>query len=102
MWQHGIILDITEQLLPSLTSSSENYRVTGTAFFSEASHPRRLVGSHGVSLSGVQWEPEPRKRDLHQKLCEWRGPMTARDTVPEKREREEKEPSLILFLPSGL
>ncbi|KAM6156634.1 maestro heat-like repeat-containing protein family member 2B [Erethizon dorsatum] len=35
VWQHGIILDIMEHLLPSLTSSSENYRITGTAFFSE-------------------------------------------------------------------
>ncbi|XP_057564439.1 maestro heat-like repeat-containing protein family member 2B [Hippopotamus amphibius kiboko] len=35
VWQHGVILDITEQLFPSLTSSSENYRITGTAFFSE-------------------------------------------------------------------
>nr|XP_010972756.2 maestro heat-like repeat-containing protein family member 2B [Camelus dromedarius] len=35
VWQHGIILDIMDQLLPSLTSSSENYRITGTAFFSE-------------------------------------------------------------------
>ncbi|XP_006747051.1 maestro heat-like repeat-containing protein family member 2B [Leptonychotes weddellii] len=33
--QRGIILDIMEQLFSSLTSSSENYRVTGTAFFSE-------------------------------------------------------------------
>ncbi|KAF0880848.1 MRO2B protein, partial [Crocuta crocuta] len=36
LWQHGVILDITEQLFSSLTSSSENYRITGTAFFSEA------------------------------------------------------------------
>ncbi|XP_005386302.1 PREDICTED: maestro heat-like repeat-containing protein family member 2B isoform X1 [Chinchilla lanigera] len=35
VWQHAIILDIMEHLLPSLTSSSENYRITGTAFFSE-------------------------------------------------------------------
>ncbi|XP_058574446.1 maestro heat-like repeat-containing protein family member 2B isoform X2 [Neofelis nebulosa] len=35
MWQHGVILDIMEQLFASLTSSSENYRITGTAFFSE-------------------------------------------------------------------
>ncbi|CAO2592452.1 Maestro heat-like repeat-containing protein family member 2B, partial [Lemmus lemmus] len=35
VWQHGIILDIMEHLLASLTSSSENYRITGTAFFSE-------------------------------------------------------------------
>ncbi|XP_077619567.1 maestro heat-like repeat-containing protein family member 2B isoform X1 [Crocuta crocuta] len=35
LWQHGVILDITEQLFSSLTSSSENYRITGTAFFSE-------------------------------------------------------------------
>nr|XP_005604350.1 maestro heat-like repeat-containing protein family member 2B isoform X1 [Equus caballus] len=35
VWQHGVILDIMEQLLSSLTSSSENYRITGTAFFSE-------------------------------------------------------------------
>uniref|UniRef100_A0A8C9DYB0 Maestro heat-like repeat-containing protein family member 2B n=1 Tax=Phocoena sinus TaxID=42100 RepID=A0A8C9DYB0_PHOSS len=30
-----LIPDITEQLFPSLTSSSENYRITGAAFFSE-------------------------------------------------------------------
>nr|XP_055223465.1 maestro heat-like repeat-containing protein family member 2B isoform X2 [Gorilla gorilla gorilla] len=35
VWQHGVILDIMEQLLSSLTSSSENYRITGAAFFSE-------------------------------------------------------------------
>ncbi|XP_037596098.1 maestro heat-like repeat-containing protein family member 2B [Cebus imitator] len=35
VWQHGVILDIMGQLLSSLTSSSENYRITGTAFFSE-------------------------------------------------------------------
>ncbi|XP_038179218.1 maestro heat-like repeat-containing protein family member 2B [Arvicola amphibius] len=35
VWQHGVILDIMEHLLASLTSSSENYRITGTAFFSE-------------------------------------------------------------------
>ncbi|XP_039100222.1 maestro heat-like repeat-containing protein family member 2B isoform X1 [Hyaena hyaena] len=35
LWQHGVILDIMEQLFSSLTSSSENYRITGTAFFSE-------------------------------------------------------------------
>uniref|UniRef100_A0A2K5DEP9 Maestro heat like repeat family member 2B n=1 Tax=Aotus nancymaae TaxID=37293 RepID=A0A2K5DEP9_AOTNA len=33
--QHGVILDIMEQLLSSLTSSLENYRITGTAFFTE-------------------------------------------------------------------
>nr|XP_042117424.1 maestro heat-like repeat-containing protein family member 2B isoform X2 [Peromyscus maniculatus bairdii] len=35
VWQQGVILDIMEYLLSSLTSSSENYRITGTAFFSE-------------------------------------------------------------------
>ncbi|XP_006875461.1 PREDICTED: maestro heat-like repeat-containing protein family member 2B [Chrysochloris asiatica] len=35
VWQHGIILDIMDHLFLSLTSSSENYRITGTAFFSE-------------------------------------------------------------------
>ncbi|XP_008582529.1 PREDICTED: maestro heat-like repeat-containing protein family member 2B [Galeopterus variegatus] len=35
VWQHGVLQDIMEQLFPSLTSSSENYRITGTAFFSE-------------------------------------------------------------------
>nr|KAF6441515.1 maestro heat like repeat family member 2B [Rousettus aegyptiacus] len=35
VWQHGVILDIMEHLFSSLTSSSENYRITGTAFFSE-------------------------------------------------------------------
>lgn len=47
MWQQGIILDIMEYLLSSLTSSSENYRITGTAFFSEA---RRI--SHQGTLTG--------------------------------------------------
>ncbi|XP_012577231.1 PREDICTED: maestro heat-like repeat-containing protein family member 2B [Condylura cristata] len=35
VWQHKVILDVIELLLSSLTSSSENYRITGTAFFSE-------------------------------------------------------------------
>ncbi|XP_059132119.1 maestro heat-like repeat-containing protein family member 2B [Peromyscus eremicus] len=35
VWQQGVILDIMEYLLSSLTSSTENYRITGTAFFSE-------------------------------------------------------------------
>ncbi|XP_005876064.1 PREDICTED: maestro heat-like repeat-containing protein family member 2B [Myotis brandtii] len=35
VWHHGVTVDIMGQLLPSLTSSSENYRITGTAFFSE-------------------------------------------------------------------
>ncbi|XP_027987080.2 maestro heat-like repeat-containing protein family member 2B isoform X2 [Eptesicus fuscus] len=35
VWHQGVTVDIMEQLLPSLTSSSENYRITGTAFFSE-------------------------------------------------------------------
>ncbi|XP_003503337.1 maestro heat-like repeat-containing protein family member 2B [Cricetulus griseus] len=35
VWQHGVILDIMQHLFSSLTSSSENYRITGTAFFSE-------------------------------------------------------------------
>lgn len=43
-----------EQLFSSLTSSSENYRITGTAFFSEAresSQHSRLAGSpRGISL----------------------------------------------------
>lgn len=54
MWQHGVILDIMDQLLSSLTSSSENYRITGTAFFSEArecGHPSRLGGPCDISLS---------------------------------------------------
>lgn len=54
VWQHGVILDIMEQLFSSLTSSSENYRITGTAFFAEAresSHHSRLAGSpRGVAL----------------------------------------------------
>lgn len=36
LWQRELMLDIMEQLFSSLTSSSENYRITGTAFFSEA------------------------------------------------------------------
>ncbi|KAM5264399.1 maestro heat-like repeat-containing protein family member 2B [Ctenodactylus gundi] len=35
VWKHGVILDIMGHLFSSLTSSSENYRITGTAFFSE-------------------------------------------------------------------
>ncbi|XP_060039850.1 maestro heat-like repeat-containing protein family member 2B [Erinaceus europaeus] len=35
VWQYGIILDIMDRLQPSLTSSSENFRITGTAFYSE-------------------------------------------------------------------
>ncbi|XP_012863847.2 maestro heat-like repeat-containing protein family member 2B [Echinops telfairi] len=35
MWQHGVILEIMDHLILSLTSSSESYRTTGTAFFSE-------------------------------------------------------------------
>ncbi|XP_021039449.1 maestro heat-like repeat-containing protein family member 2B isoform X2 [Mus caroli] len=35
VWQHGVILDIMEHLLSSLSSSSENYQITGMAFFSE-------------------------------------------------------------------
>ncbi|XP_036166748.1 maestro heat-like repeat-containing protein family member 2B [Myotis myotis] len=35
VWHHGVTVDIMGKLLPSLTSSSENYRITGTAFFSE-------------------------------------------------------------------
>ncbi|XP_058536132.1 maestro heat-like repeat-containing protein family member 2B isoform X2 [Ochotona princeps] len=35
VWQYGVLLDVMEQLFSSLTSSSENYRITGTAFFSE-------------------------------------------------------------------
>ncbi|XP_004738015.2 maestro heat-like repeat-containing protein family member 2B isoform X2 [Mustela putorius furo] len=35
LWQRELMLDIMEQLFSSLTSSSENYRITGTAFFSE-------------------------------------------------------------------
>ncbi|XP_006774625.1 PREDICTED: maestro heat-like repeat-containing protein family member 2B [Myotis davidii] len=35
VWHHGVTVDIMGKLFPSLTSSSENYRITGTAFFSE-------------------------------------------------------------------
>ncbi|XP_036994401.2 maestro heat-like repeat-containing protein family member 2B [Artibeus jamaicensis] len=35
VWQHRVILAIMEKLHWSLTSSSENYRITGMAFFSE-------------------------------------------------------------------
>ncbi|ERE84606.1 HEAT repeat-containing protein 7B2, partial [Cricetulus griseus] len=47
VWQHGVILDIMQHLFSSLTSSSENYRITGTAFFSEArknSHLGTFIG----------------------------------------------------------
>ncbi|KAG8518861.1 Maestro heat-like repeat-containing protein family member 2B, partial [Galemys pyrenaicus] len=50
VWQHKVILDIMEQLLSSLTSSSENYRITGTAFFSEA-----RASSHQSWLAGSPW-----------------------------------------------
>ncbi|XP_068390906.1 maestro heat-like repeat-containing protein family member 2B [Eschrichtius robustus] len=46
VWQHRVILDITEQLFPSLTSSSENYRITGAAFFSELMK-EPLLWKHG-------------------------------------------------------
>lgn len=53
VWQYGIVVAIMEHLFPSLTSSSENYRITGTAFFSEArkgSHRHMLTGFLGVFL----------------------------------------------------
>uniref|UniRef100_A0A8C5LHH7 Maestro heat-like repeat family member 2B n=1 Tax=Jaculus jaculus TaxID=51337 RepID=A0A8C5LHH7_JACJA len=46
VWQHGVILNIMEHLLPSLTSSSENYRITGTAFFSELMK-EQILWKHG-------------------------------------------------------
>uniref|UniRef100_A0A673T6Z3 Maestro heat like repeat family member 2B n=1 Tax=Suricata suricatta TaxID=37032 RepID=A0A673T6Z3_SURSU len=45
-WQHGVILDIMEHLFSSLTSSSENYRITGTAFFSELMK-EPIIWKHG-------------------------------------------------------
>lgn len=48
MWQRGIILDIMEQLFSSLTSSSENYRITGTAFFSEARKSSRVTAQQAL------------------------------------------------------
>lgn len=67
MWQYGLILDIMEQLFSSLTSSSENYRITGTAFFSEARQKLRVAArqplrvplggySRGQEFSG-HWNP---------------------------------------------
>lgn len=57
VWHQGVTVDIMEQLLPSLTSSSENYRITGTAFFSEA-RPAALTagmrGPCGISLRDLQ------------------------------------------------
>ncbi|XP_074058647.1 maestro heat-like repeat-containing protein family member 2B isoform X2 [Macrotis lagotis] len=34
-WQQEIMIDIMEYMFPSLSSSSETFRITGTAFFSE-------------------------------------------------------------------
>lgn len=54
VWQHGVILDIMEHLLASLTSSSKNYRITGTAFFSEARKNSLLCALVGPLLC-VSW-----------------------------------------------
>ncbi|KFO29155.1 HEAT repeat-containing protein 7B2 [Fukomys damarensis] len=59
VWQHGVVLDIMEHLLPSLTSSSENYRITGTAFFSEArgnSHQSMFTGFLGLMKEPILWK----------------------------------------------
>uniref|UniRef100_A0A452ECP5 Maestro heat like repeat family member 2B n=1 Tax=Capra hircus TaxID=9925 RepID=A0A452ECP5_CAPHI len=69
VWQHGIILDITEQLLPSLTSSSENYRITGTAFFSELMK-EPILWKHGnlrdvlVLMDQSAWDSNPILRQM--------------------------------------
>lgn len=52
MWQRGLMLDIMEQLFSSLTSSSENYRITGTAFFSEAREHSRVPARQAL------WVPQ--------------------------------------------
>lgn len=59
VWQHGVILDIMEQLLSSLTSSSESYRITGTAFFSEAreSSPQSTLTGSPWGISLRVWSP---------------------------------------------
>ncbi|XP_033035344.1 maestro heat-like repeat-containing protein family member 2B isoform X2 [Trachypithecus francoisi] len=54
VWQHGVILDIMEQLLSSLTSSSENYRITGTAFFSELMK-EPILWKHGNLRDVLIW-----------------------------------------------
>ncbi|XP_070332730.1 maestro heat-like repeat-containing protein family member 2B isoform X2 [Odocoileus virginianus] len=69
VWQHGIILNITEQLLPSLTSSSENYRITGTTFFSELMK-EPILWKHGnlrdvlVLMDQSAWDSNPILRQM--------------------------------------
>lgn len=106
MWQHRVILDIMEQLFSSLTSSSENYRITGTAFFSEAresSRHGRLAGPRGVSLGirssvGAGTVEEGPSRGVlaveRSSYCQRHGNGA--------RVKQKTEHTLDLFLPSGL
>ncbi|GAB5567297.1 maestro heat-like repeat-containing protein family member 2B isoform X2 [Prionailurus iriomotensis] len=100
LWQHGVILDIMEQLFASLTSSSENYRITGTAFFSEARENSHVTAQQALWVplgafllgSAVQWELEPQKRALQESFG-----STEIQPPPEiqylRRERERKKNS---------
>ena len=88
-----------EQLFASLTSSSENYRITGTAFFSEARENSHVTAQQALWVplgafllgSAVQWELEPQKRALQESFGSTEISAAARNTVPEKGTREEKE-----------
>lgn len=109
LWQHGVILDIMEQLFASLTSSSENYRITGTAFFSEARENSHVTAQQALWVplgafllgSAVQWELEPQKRALQESFG-----STEIQPPPEiqylRRERERKRTHPNLFLCSSL
>lgn len=101
MWQHGVILDIMEHLFSSLTSSSENYRITGTAFFSEAresSQDSKLAASPGgISLrvrcsvrAGIAEEGPSRGVLVVERssYCRRRGPWAG----SEKRKRTHPPP----------
>lgn len=94
VWQHGVILDIMEHLLASLTSSSENYRITGTAFFSEArkhSHPCAFVGP----LLCVSWRIWS-SRGPPRGVLVVTGPIPAKDaqTTYKRRRKSLSQPTL--------
>ncbi|XP_074185068.1 maestro heat-like repeat-containing protein family member 2B [Rhinolophus sinicus] len=69
VWQHGVILDIMEHLFSSLTSSSENYRITGTAFFSELMK-EPILWKHGnlrevlILMDQSAWDPNATLRQM--------------------------------------
>ena len=91
VWQHRVILAVVEHLHWSLTSSSENYRITGMAFFSEA-RPAASQWARGDVPWGVSL------RDLAGETGDRPGPW-----FPEKRVRgRKKRTHPNLFLPSGL